>query len=84
MYHVSAQGVDERMIIVHYYYLLSLFLSWSVRDTPGQKDGGKQGSVCGFMEVCTVCSHVSSASIATAFLYFYIYLFTNNFYCHLQ
>ena len=20
MYHVSAQGVDERMIIVHYYY----------------------------------------------------------------
>ena len=23
MYHVSAQGVDERMINVHYYYLLS-------------------------------------------------------------
>ena len=22
MYHVSAQGVDERMINVHYYYLL--------------------------------------------------------------
>ena len=26
MYHVSAQGVDERMINVHYYYYLLLFL----------------------------------------------------------
>ena len=26
MYHVSAQGVDERMINVHYYYYLSLLV----------------------------------------------------------
>ena len=25
MYHVSAQGVDERMINVHYYYYKTLF-----------------------------------------------------------
>ena len=25
MYHVSAQGVDERMLNVHYYYYLSHF-----------------------------------------------------------
>ena len=25
MYHVSAQGVDEHMINVHYYYLVSQF-----------------------------------------------------------
>ena len=25
MYHVSAQGVDERMLNVHYYYIISLF-----------------------------------------------------------
>ena len=24
MYHVSAQGVDERMINVHYYYLVTV------------------------------------------------------------
>ena len=28
MYHVSAQGVDERMINVHYYYLWLLALLW--------------------------------------------------------
>ena len=27
MYHVSAQGVDERMISVHYYYYLSIAVS---------------------------------------------------------
>ena len=27
MYHVSAQGIDERMINVHYYYYLKRFLS---------------------------------------------------------
>ena len=26
MYHVSAQGIDERMINVHYYYTISLCL----------------------------------------------------------
>ena len=29
MYHVGAQGVDERMINVHYYYCLDDFFSFS-------------------------------------------------------
>ena len=29
MYHVSAQGVDERMINVHYYYL-GLYVSFNL------------------------------------------------------
>ena len=28
MYHVSAQGTDERMINVHYYYYLNRSCSW--------------------------------------------------------
>ena len=28
MYHVSAQGIDERMINVHYYYYLSVNSSY--------------------------------------------------------
>ena len=29
MYHVSAQGVDERMINVHYYYYYYYYLKYS-------------------------------------------------------
>ena len=40
MYHVSAQGIDERMINVHYYYYLSIqaFSCYSSRmiNTPVQ------------------------------------------------
>ena len=33
MYHVSAQGVDERMINIHYYYPLNEFFSASAEIT---------------------------------------------------
>ena len=31
MYHVSAQGVDERMIKVHYYYYYYYYIGWLCR-----------------------------------------------------
>ena len=34
MYHVSAQGVDEHMINVHYYYCLSVVLWLDKGDFP--------------------------------------------------
>ena len=34
MYDVSAQGVDERMISVHYYYVASIMLSVCVLFQP--------------------------------------------------
>ena len=30
MYHVSAQGVDERMINVHYYYYYHVFWAYHI------------------------------------------------------
>ena len=32
MYHVSAQGVDERMINVHYYYYYTVEISQAYRE----------------------------------------------------
>ena len=39
MYHVSAQGVDERMINVHYYYMTSCV----GMEQKGKKRGGGGG-----------------------------------------
>ena len=33
MYHVSAQGVDERMINVHYYYFVCVLLCSELKQT---------------------------------------------------
>ena len=39
MYHVSAQGVDERVINVHYYYYVSQQPYQSVVDLGGTRHG---------------------------------------------
>ena len=36
MYHVSAQGVDERMINVHYYYYIVIMLPAAILNVPGE------------------------------------------------
>ena len=41
MYHVSAQGVDERMINVHYYYYYYYSLSKQLDEYPKDKSGCK-------------------------------------------
>ena len=45
MYHVSAQGVDERMINVHYYYYYLLAKSLGLRTIDLlEENGGERGS----------------------------------------
>ena len=49
MYHVSAQGVDERMINVHYYYVSST-CSHSMHDVTGvPTDASMQVSDVGYI-----------------------------------
>ena len=31
MYHVNAQGVDESMINVHYYYYINVMVDWALK-----------------------------------------------------
>ena len=48
MYHVSAQGVDERMINVHYYY---------------QQNLRRDGSSFMWLQPCQCCKYTTSVDI---------------------
>ena len=52
MYHVSAQGVDERMINVHYYYYFQKFKLQQPRVPANCRADSKQRDVLGPYPLC--------------------------------
>ena len=64
MYHVSAQGVDERMINVHYYYYIIILvtISFSSSDLSYLNWAERLGSPSNLL--------VSAAAVALLFLFY--------------